>query len=51
MSSIFQVDTERIRAASGKIQQVSGEIDSQVRVMMGELNALQGAWRGSAAAS
>jgi 6 kDa early secretory antigenic target len=51
MSNAYQVDTDRIRAASGKIRQVSAEVDTQVRAMMGELAALQGAWRGTAATS
>ena len=50
MSTRFQVDTERIAAASGDIQRISAEIDSQVAAMMARLTGLQDAWRGEAAA-
>ncbi len=50
MSAQFQVDTERIQAASGDIARISGEIDGQVTAMMGRLSSLQGAWTGSASA-
>lgn len=50
MASQFQVDTDRIHAASGDIARISGEIDAQVAAMMGRLTALQDAWRGSASA-
>ncbi len=48
MSSQFQVDTERIQAASGDISRIGAEIDSQVAAMMSKLTALQDAWKGSA---
>ena len=48
MSSQFSVDTDRIQAASGDIQRISADIDSQVAAMMGKLTSLQDAWRGSA---
>jgi early secretory antigenic target protein ESAT-6 len=48
MSSQFQVDTERITAAAGTVQRISADIDGQVTRMMGELTALQDAWRGEA---
>jgi 6 kDa early secretory antigenic target len=49
MSSQFQVDTERITAASADIARIGGEIDSQVGAMMSRLTGLQDAWTGSAA--
>jgi 6 kDa early secretory antigenic target len=48
MSSQFTVDTDRIQAASGDIQRISADIESQVAAMMGKLGALQEAWKGSA---
>ena len=48
MSSQFQVDTERIHVAAGTVQRISADIDGQVSRMMGELTALQDAWRGEA---
>ena len=48
MSTTFQVDTERITAASGDIARISAEIDSQVTAMMSRLHGLQDAWTGSA---
>lgn len=48
MATQFQVDTERIQAASGDISHISGEIESQVNAMMTKLVALQDAWTGSA---
>jgi 6 kDa early secretory antigenic target len=48
MSTQFQVDTERIQAASGDIARISGEIEGQVSTMMARLVALQDAWTGSA---
>jgi early secretory antigenic target protein ESAT-6 len=48
MSSSFQVDTERIHAASGDITRISADIETQVGAMLGKLNALQDAWKGSA---
>ncbi|GAB3442773.1 WXG100 family type VII secretion target [Phycicoccus ginsengisoli] len=50
MSAQFQVDTERIQAASGDIARISGEIDGQVTAMMSRLTALQDAWTGTASA-
>ena len=50
MSTSFQVDPERIAAASGDIARISAEIDAQVATMMGRLTALEDAWRGEAAA-
>jgi early secretory antigenic target protein ESAT-6 len=49
MSSQFQVDTDRITAASGDINRISAEIDAQVSAMMARLTGLQDAWSGSAA--
>lgn len=49
MSSQFQVDTDRITAASGDITRIGAEIDAQVGAMMARLSALQDAWTGSAA--
>jgi early secretory antigenic target protein ESAT-6 len=49
MTSQFSVDTDRIAAASGDINRISAEIDSQVAAMMSRLTALQDAWTGSAA--
>jgi 6 kDa early secretory antigenic target len=51
MSNAFAVDTARIAAASGDIQRIAGSIESEVRAMMGQLNALQDCWRGAAAAN
>lgn len=50
MSGQFQVDTDRIHAAATDIAAIANEIESQVQAMMGRLNALEDAWRGSAAA-
>ncbi|HEV7145670.1 MAG TPA: WXG100 family type VII secretion target [Pedococcus sp.] len=50
MSSQFQVDPQRITAASGDIARISGEIEGQVTAMMSRLQGLQDAWTGSAAA-
>lgn len=50
MSSTFQVDTERIAAASGDVQRISAEIESQVAAMMARLTGLQDAWQGEASA-
>ena len=50
MATQFQVDTDRIQAASADISRISGEIDGQVTAMMARLNGLQGAWTGSASA-
>lgn len=50
MSTQFQVDTAQIAAAAGDIRRISGQIESDVAAMMARLSALQGAWRGSAAA-
>ena len=49
MAAHFQVDTERIQAASGDIARISGEIEGQVARMMARLSALQDAWTGGAA--
>jgi WXG100 family type VII secretion target len=50
MSSQFQVDTDRIGAASTDVSRIGTDIDAQVAAMMARLTALQGAWTGSAAA-
>lgn len=50
MASSFQVDTDRIQAASVDIAAIAADIESQVQAMMGRLTALEDAWRGSAAA-
>lgn len=49
MGNQFQVDTERIAAASGDVQRISAEIESEVATMMARLTSLQDAWRGEAA--
>ncbi len=49
MSAQFQVDTERIQAASGDIARISSEIEGQVAQMLSKLTALQDAWKGGAA--
>ncbi len=49
MSTQFQVDTERIQAASGDIARISAEIEGQVAQMLARLTALQDAWKGGAA--
>ena len=49
MSSQFQVDTDRITAASADISRIGADIDGQVATMMARLTALQDAWTGSAA--
>lgn len=49
MSAQFQVDTERIQAASGDIARISSEIEGQVAQMLARLTALQDAWKGGAA--
>ena len=48
MSSQFQVDTDRIAAASGDISRIGADIDTQVAAMMARLTGLQDAWRGTA---
>jgi WXG100 family type VII secretion target len=50
MSTQFQVDTDRITAASGDIARIAAEIDGQVGAMMTRLQGLQDAWTGSASA-
>ena len=50
MSAQFQVDTDRISAASADIARISGEIDGQVSAMLGRLQGLQDAWTGTASA-
>ncbi|HEX5521828.1 MAG TPA: WXG100 family type VII secretion target [Pedococcus sp.] len=50
MATQFQVDTERIQAASADIARISGEIEGQVNTMMARLVALQDAWTGQASA-
>ena len=49
MSSQFQVDTDRITAASGDVARISADIEAQVAAMMARLTSLQDAWRGEAA--
>ena len=49
MATQFQVDTDRISAASGDIARISGEIEAQVAQMLARLTALQDAWKGGAA--
>ena len=49
MATQFQVDTDRIQAASGDIARFSGEIEGQVGQMLARLTALQDAWKGGAA--
>jgi early secretory antigenic target protein ESAT-6 len=49
MSSSFQVDPERIAAASGDIARISADVESQVATLMARLTALEDAWRGEAA--
>lgn len=51
MSNTFSVDTARIAAASGDIQRIASQIETDVRAMMARLNALQDCWRGAAAGS
>lgn len=50
MATQFQVDTERIQAASADIARISSEIEGQVNTMMARLVALQDAWTGQASA-
>ena len=49
MTAQFQVDTDRIQAASADITRIAGDIEGQVQAMMGRLTALEDAWRGGAA--
>jgi WXG100 family type VII secretion target len=49
MSAMFAVDTARIAEASGDIQRISAQIESDVRAMMARLHGLQDCWRGGAA--
>ncbi|HPB73524.1 MAG TPA: WXG100 family type VII secretion target [Phycicoccus sp.] len=49
MAAQFQVDTDRIHAASADIVRIGSDLESQVQSMMSRLTALQDAWRGSAA--
>ena len=48
MATQFQVDTDRISAASGDIARISGEIEAQVAQMLARLTALLDAWKGGA---
>ncbi|MBM6402227.1 WXG100 family type VII secretion target [Phycicoccus sp. MQZ13P-5] len=50
MAAQFQVDTDRIAAASGDVARISAEIEGQVGVMSARLTGLQDAWTGSASA-
>jgi WXG100 family type VII secretion target len=50
MATQFQVDTERIQAASADITRISAEIEGQVSAMMARLVGLQDAWTGTASA-
>ena len=50
MSATFQVNTERIQAASGDIASISAELESLTATMLSRLTALQDAWTGSASA-
>ena len=45
MTAQFQVDTDRIQAASADITRIAGDIEGQVQAMMGRLTALEDAWR------
>jgi uncharacterized protein YukE len=45
MTSSFQVDPERIAAASGDIARISADVETQVATLMGRLVALEDAWR------
>lgn len=49
MSTTFAVDTARLAAASGDIQRIATQIETDVRAMMSRLNGLQDCWRGAAA--
>lgn len=49
MTAHFQVDTDRIAAASGDIARIAADIDGQVSAMLARLTALQDAWQGAAA--
>ncbi|HLS45219.1 MAG TPA: WXG100 family type VII secretion target [Ornithinicoccus sp.] len=49
MTTTFAVDTARIAEASGDIQRISAQIESDVRAMMARLQGLQDCWRGAAA--
>ncbi|NHA67934.1 WXG100 family type VII secretion target [Phycicoccus flavus] len=50
MAAQFQVDTDRIAAASADVARISAEIEGQVGVMLARLTGLQDAWTGTAAA-
>ncbi|PLS29023.1 WXG100 family type VII secretion target [Bifidobacterium parmae] len=45
----YQVDSERIQSSSAAVQASVGQIRQAVAGMYANLNALQDAWRGSAA--
>ncbi|MBT1180446.1 WXG100 family type VII secretion target [Bifidobacterium sp. CP2] len=45
----YQVDSERIASSSAAVQSSVGQIRQAVTGMVANLNALQDAWRGSAA--
>lgn len=49
MAAQFQVDTDRITAASADITRIAGDIEAQVQAMKARLDGLQDAWRGTAA--
>lgn len=50
MAAQFQVDTDRIAAASADVARISTEIEGQVAVMLARLTGLQDAWTGTASA-
>lgn len=47
----FQVDSGEVHRAAGRVAASSDVISQEVEAMMGQLNQLQGTWRGTAAAS
>ncbi len=49
MTTQFQVDTDLIQAGASDIARIAADIETQVQAMMGRLDSLQDAWRGTAA--
>ncbi len=49
--SRFEVDSDAVSAASGKVQGSIGTLSSEVDLMMRHLDELQSTWRGGAANS
>lgn len=49
--TIFRVDSEQVLAANQNIQITIGKLQSEVELLYGQLESLEGSWQGAAAAS